>query len=79
MDNQYMHNQPNVLTLEELNQRRDEFDVPNGAIEALKAGSAPVVVFLRGTNEEYELVDNDEIHPSRTTLGPTDRAPTTER
>lgn len=73
MDNQYMHNQPRVLTLDELNERRSEFDVPNGALEALKAGSTPVVVFMRDTGDEYELVDSDEQHPARTTLGETDR------
>ena len=73
MDNQYMHNQPRVLTLEELQSRRDEFEVPNGALEALKAGSAPIVVFMRDTGDEYEVVDADEVHTARTTLGETDR------
>jgi hypothetical protein len=73
MDSQYMHNQPKVVTLAELNERRDEFDVPHGAIQALKAGSAPIVVFMRDTGDEYEVVDCDEEHPARTTLGETDR------
>lgn len=46
-----------VLTLDELAKRRDEFEVPKGAIEAFKSGAMPVVVFLRSTGEEYMLAD----------------------
>jgi hypothetical protein len=72
VDNQYMHNQPKVVSLTELKQRESEFEVPAGALEALKAGSAPVVVFLRETGDQYEVVDSDETHPARTTDGETD-------
>lgn len=46
---------PKVVTLTELEARKGEFDVPDGAIAALKAGAATPIVFLRSTGEEYQL------------------------
>lgn len=50
-----MHDAPKVITPQELDARRGEFDVPRGALEAFKAGASPVVVFLRDTGEPYQL------------------------
>ena len=72
MDTQYQHNAPKVVTLPELERRREEFDVPEGALEALRAGSAPVIVFLRADGEPYNLVNPQETIPARTTEGVTD-------
>lgn len=71
MDTQFNYHAPKVVTLDELEERRDEFEIPNGAIEAFKAGSAPVIVFMRSNGEEYQLADQEDEHPARTTLGPT--------
>lgn len=54
---------PKVVTLAELERRRDEFDVPDGAIAALRAGSSPPIVFLRATGEEYQLADPHDDAP----------------
>jgi hypothetical protein len=71
MDTQYNYDAPKVVTLDELETRRDEFDVPKGAVEAFKAGSSPVIVFMRSTGEEYQIASAEDEHPARTTLGPT--------
>jgi hypothetical protein len=78
MDTQFNQYAPKVVSLKELEARRDEFDVPTGAVEALKAGSSPVIVFLRSTGEEYMLADREDETPSRTTEGPTDGHPDAE-
>lgn len=51
------------VTLQELERREGEFEVPDGAIAALKAGAAPVIVFLRSTGEEYTLVSREDDNP----------------
>lgn len=73
MDTQYNYDAPKVVTLEELERRHDEFEVPKGAVEAFKAGSSPVIVFMRSTGEEYQIASPDDQHRARTTLGPTSR------
>lgn len=73
MDTHYNYHAPKIVTIEELATRRDEFDVPAGAVAALQAGSAPVIVFLRATGEEYQLAAEHETHCARTTLGLTAR------
>lgn len=54
---------PKVVTLSELERRRPEFEIPDGALEAFKAGAAPVVVFLRATGETYQLADPQDNCP----------------
>lgn len=71
MDTQYNYDAPKVVTLDELESRRDEFEVPNGAVEAFKAGSSPVIVFMRSTGEEYQIASPEDDHPAITTLGQT--------
>ena len=71
MDTHFNYHAPKVVSLDELEERRDEFEVPNGAIEAFKAGSAPVIVFMRSTGEEYQLAETGDRHEPLTTLGPT--------
>ena len=72
MDTHFNYHAPKVVSLDELEERRDEFEVPNGAIEAFKAGSAPVIVFMRSTGEEYQLAETgDKRREPLTTLGPT--------
>ncbi|MFN3428397.1 MAG: hypothetical protein ACK46X_00430 [Candidatus Sericytochromatia bacterium] len=78
MDTQFNQDAPKVVSLQELETRRAEFEVPSGAIEALKAGSSPVMVFLRSTGEEYMLADREDTTPARTTDGPTDGHPDAE-
>ena len=51
------------VTLRELERRAGEFEVPDGAIAALKAGAVPVIVFLRSTGEEYTLVSREDDNP----------------
>ena len=62
METEYPHAHRSV-TLKDLKQREGEFEVPNGAIAALKAGAAPVIVFLRSTGEEYTLVSCEDDNP----------------
>jgi hypothetical protein len=52
-----------TVSLTELETRKEEFEVPHGAIEAFKAGAAPVIVFMRDTGEEYMLADNHDDQP----------------
>lgn len=71
MDTKYNYHAPKVVTLGELEERQDEFEVPNGAVEAFKAGSAPVIVYMRSTGEEYQIASTGDKHVAKTTLGPT--------
>lgn len=57
---------PKVVTLAELEAKREEFDEPEGAIAALKAGSATPMVFLRATGEAYQLADPGDDTPPGT-------------
>ena len=61
--NDVAYNAPKVVTLAELERRRDEFDVPDGAIAALRAGSSPAIVFLRSTGEQDQLADPHDDAP----------------
>lgn len=54
---------PRAITVEELESRRQEFDVPTGAIAAFRAGATPVVVFLRSTGEPYMLASPEDTCP----------------
>ena len=60
------YNAPKVVTLTELERRRDEFEVPDGAIPALRAGSSPPIVFLRATGEPYQLAEPSDDTPPGT-------------
>ncbi|MFP5501215.1 MAG: hypothetical protein ACLGIN_01915 [Candidatus Sericytochromatia bacterium] len=55
-----------AISVEELERRQDEFDVPEGAIAAFRAGAAPVIVFLRSTGEEYMLASPEDTCPPGT-------------
>ena len=61
--NDVAYNAPKVVTMAELERRRDEFEVPDGAVAAMRAGSAPAIVFLRATGEEYQLADPHDDAP----------------
>lgn len=64
MDTQYhYYDAHKTVSLDELETRKDEFEVPAGAVEAFKAGAMPVIVFLRGTGEEYMLADSHDDQP----------------
>lgn len=64
--NDVAYNAPKVITVAELDRRRDEFDVPEGAEAAMRAGSSPAIVFLRATGEEYQLADPADDAPPGT-------------
>lgn len=64
MDTQYhYYDAHKTVSLDELESRKHEFDVPNGAVEAFKAGAMPVIVFLRETGEQFLLADSRDDQP----------------
>jgi hypothetical protein len=69
MEDKIPYQAPKAVSLEELERRKGEFDIPEGAIAAYQAGGAPTVVFLRSTGEPYQLVSPNDDRPTTTTLG----------
>lgn len=57
---------PKVVTLAEIEARPNDYEVPDGAIAALRAGAASPIVFLRATGEAYQLADpHDDAPPGQ--------------
>lgn len=52
-----------AITIEDLERRQHEFDVPEGAIAAFKAGAMEPIVFLRSTREPYLITSPEDNCP----------------